>query len=123
MISGIRKYSVGFTLSHQDLQQLQGEDGELTNSVLDNINTPIVFRVGEPDAKKLQDGFSGFDHTDLQNLGRVEAIARIEQPQYDCSLDTISLNDEIVEANKELIMELSRLQYAAQRENVEVDLG
>jgi hypothetical protein len=122
MISGIRKYSVGLTLSHQDLQQLQREDGELSNSVLGNINTRIVFRVGEPDAKKLQDGFSGFDHTDLQNLGRGEAIVRIEQPQYDCSLDTIPLSDEVNEDYKELIMELSRLRYAADRETVEAEL-
>jgi hypothetical protein len=122
MISGIRKYSVGLTLSHQDLQQLQREDGELANSVLGNINTRIVFRVGEPDAKKLQDGFSGFDHTDLQNLGRGEAIVRIEQPQYDCSLDTIPLDDEVDEGNKELIQELCRLRYAADRETVEADL-
>jgi hypothetical protein len=122
MISGIRKYSVGLTLSHQDLQQLQREDGELTNTVLGNINTRIAFRVGEPDAKKLQDGFSGFDHTDLQNLGRGEAIARIEQPQYDCSLDTIPLIDEVDEENKELIQELCRLRYAADRETVEADL-
>jgi hypothetical protein len=88
MLSGIRKYNVGLTLSHQDLQQLQREDSELLNSVLGNINNRVVFRVGEPDAKKLQDGFSDFDFNDLQNLGLGEAIIRIEQPQYDCSLDT-----------------------------------
>ena len=70
MISGVRKYNVGLILSHQDLQQLQREDGELLNSVLGNCNIRIVFRVGEPDAKRLQDGFTGFNHNDLQNLGR-----------------------------------------------------
>jgi hypothetical protein len=122
MLSGIRKYNVGLTLSHQDLQQLQREDGELLNSVLGNINTRIVFRVGEPDAKKLQDGFSGFDYTDLQNLGRGEAIVRIEQPQFDCSLDTIPLEavpEEQVELSNATVINHTREQYTIPREEVE----
>lgn len=122
MLSGIRKYNVGLTLSHQDLQQLQREDGELLNSVLGNITTRIVFRVGEPDAKKLQDGFSGFDFTDLQNLGRGEAVVRIEQPQYDCSLETIPLEDvstEQKETNKEAVITNTRKQYSASKAEVE----
>jgi len=122
MLSGIRKYNVGLTLSHQDLQQLQREDGELLNSVLGNINTRIVFRVGEPDAKKLQDGFSGFDYADLQNLGRGEAVIRIEQPQFDCSLDTIALetvSEEQKELNKTAVIALARKQYATPKDAVE----
>lgn len=125
MISGIRKYNVGLILSHQDLQQLQREDGELLNSVLGNINTRIVFRVGEPDAKKLQDGFSGFDHKDLQNLGKGEAIIRIEQPQYDCSLDTIPLEDvnmSTAQDSKDAIIEHCRMEYAELRVVVEQSL-
>lgn len=122
MLSGIRKYSVGLTLSHQDLQQLQREDGELLNSVLGNINTRIVFRVGEPDAKKLQDGFSGFDYTDLQNLGRGEAVIRIEQPQFDCSLDTIPLESVPAaqgESNKAAVIKYAREHYARSKDEVE----
>jgi len=122
MLSGIRKYNVGLTLSHQDLQQLQREDGELLNSVLGNINTRIVFRVGEPDAKKLQDGFSGFDHTDLQNLGRGEAVVRIEQPQFDCSLDTIALqpvSEDQKELNKTAVVDHTRNKYATTKAEVE----
>ncbi|MCW3111476.1 MAG: hypothetical protein JWQ09_5982 [Segetibacter sp.] len=125
MISGIRKYNVGLTLSHQDLQQLQREDGELLNSVLGNCNTKVVFRVGEPDAKKLQDGFSGFDYTDLQNLGKGEAIVRIEQPQYDCSLDTIALKAvEPTESqnNKDAIVANCRNKYAVPRVVIEASL-
>lgn len=125
MISGIRKYNVGLILSHQDLQQLQREDGELLNSVLGNINTRISFRVGEPDAKKLQEGFSEFDQTDLQNLGRGEAIIRIQQPQYDCSLDTVPLHEVDPaqrEFTREAILTQSRAQYAAARDIVEAAL-
>ncbi len=122
MLSGIRKYNVGLTVSHQDLQQLQREDGELLNSVLGNVNTRIVFRVGEPDAKKLQEGFSGFDYTDLQNLGRGEAVIRIEQPQYDCSLNTIPLQpipEHQKEANKEVVIATTRKLYTKSKEQVE----
>ena len=125
MISGIRKYNVGLTLSHQDLQQLQREDGELLNSVLGNINTRIVFRVGEPDAKRLQDGFSGFDYTDLQNLGKGEAIIRIEQPQYDCSLETVPLKDiDSTESqdNEQAVIKYCRAQYAVPRAIIEETL-
>ena len=109
-------------LSHQDLQQLQREDSELLNSVLGNINIRIVFRVGEPDAKKLQDGFADFDFTDLQNLGRGEAIIRIEQPQFDCSLDTFPLKETTEEQrqnNIESVVAYSRQQYASPREEIE----
>ena len=125
MISGIRKYSVGLTLSHQDLQQLQREDGELVNSVLGNINTRIVFRVGEPDAKRLQDGFSGFDYSDLQNLGKGEAIIRIEQPQYDCSLETVPLKDtDTTESqnNEQAVIKYCRTHYAVPRAIIEQSL-
>jgi Type IV secretion-system coupling protein DNA-binding domain len=122
MLSGIRKYNVGLTLSHQDLQQLQREDSELLNSVLGNINNRIVFRVGEPDAKKLQDGFSDFDFIDLQNLGRGEAIIRIEQPQFDCSLDTLplkSIETEARQQNIESVLAYTRKRYATSKAEVE----
>ena len=122
MIGGIRKYNVGLILAHQDLQQLQREDGELLNSVLGNCYTRIVFRVGEPDAKKLHDGFSGFNEADVQNLAKGEAVMRIEQPQYDCSLDTVRAADVDVEhaANiTEHVIAIARNKYATPRNTVE----
>lgn len=122
MLSGIRKYHVGLTLSHQDLQQLQREDTELLNSVLSNTNNRVVFRVGEPDAKSLQDSFGHFDFTDLQNLGRGEAIIRIEQPQYDCSLITLPLPfvaKEERDKKIESVIAFSRQKYATPKLEVE----
>ncbi len=122
MFSGVRKYSVGLTVSHQDLQQLQREDGELFNSVLGNISNRIVFRVGEPDAKKLQDSFTNFTYIDLQNLGRGQAIVRIEQPQYDSSLETYPL-PRISEKEKigkiERVTQHSRETYAKRKQYIE----
>lgn len=122
MISGIRKYSVGLTLSHQDLQQLQREDTELLNSVLGNIHNRIVFRVGDLDAKKLEAGFADFDATDLQSLGRGEAILRIEQPKYDCSIQTLPLKEKepgVWQQNSKAVIDHSRENYAMPRAEVE----
>ena len=122
MLSGIRKYNVGLTLSHQDLQQLQREDGELLNSVLSNINNRVVFRVGEPDAKKLKDGFEHFDVLDFQNLSRGEAIFRIEQPQFDCSLDTflpIKVTDEVKNEILQQVIISTRQKYATPKIEIE----
>lgn len=126
MLSGVRKYNTGLVLSHQDLQQLQREDGELLNSVLGNVYTRIVFRVGEPDARKLKDGFTSFDVADLQNLGRGEAVVRIEQPQYDCSLDTVQLpavSKEVKEERLQAVVAHSRSEYAQERSTVEAVLA
>lgn len=125
MLSGVRKYNVGLILAHQDLQQLQHADTELLNSVVTNTYNRIVFRVGEPDAKNLQEGFMHFDFSDLQNLGIGEAIIRIEQPQFDCSLDTFPLEDISKEnENKKLklITANTRANFATPRENVEMQL-
>ena len=50
--------------------------------------TRVCFRLGDFDAKKLEDGFSAFDAKDLQNLGVGEAIARIERMEFDFNLRT-----------------------------------
>jgi hypothetical protein len=126
MLAGIRKYRVGLTISHQDLHQLQHEDSELLNSVLGNISNRIVFRVGEPDAKRLQDGFSHFTFSDFQNLGKGEAIVRIEQPQYDCSLDTFPLpqvSDEEKRQAVEYIQKYSQNLYGTKRTEIEILRG
>lgn len=125
MLSGVRKYSVGLILSHQDLQQIQREDAELLNSVLGNIYTRIVFRVGEPDARKLQDGFTDFDYTEMQNLGVGEALIRIEQPRYNTTFDTEPLKPVDLQTRREnlqLTQEYSRRNYSQPKEKIEKEL-
>ncbi len=126
MLSGVRKYNVGLILSHQNIQQLQHEGSDLLDSVLGNTYIRIVFRVGEADAKKLKDGFTGFDVSDLQNLGRGEAVIRIEQPQFDCSVDTIALQAiEQGERDRRIqsIITQSREKYGKTRQEVEAMLA
>lgn len=122
MLSGVRKYEVGLILAHQDINQLQKEDADILPTVLNHATTRIVFRTGEQDAKKLSDGFQSFDARDIQNLAKGEAIIRIEQPQYDCSLDTIPLSPMSVEEKLHIISAIqtqSRAAYAIRKEEVD----
>jgi len=123
LLSGARKYHVGLILAHQDMQQLQRHDSELTNSIIANAGARICFRVGEGDARKLAEGFSGFEPQDLQNLGVGQAVVRLERPEYDCSLDTAPLaNDEQDNAAKTAVLAHSRSRYGTPRQVVEEQL-
>lgn len=86
ILAGTRKYGLGLILAHQELRQLGARDGEVLHSVLANPGTRVCFRVGDDDARRLADGFASFDAMDLQNLGRGEAIVRLDQAQHDFNL-------------------------------------
>ncbi len=123
ILSGARKYNLGLILAHQDMAQLYKYDTELASSVVSNAGTRICFRIGDTDAKRFADGFSFFEANDLQNLNTGEAIARIDRPEYDFSLNTAPLRlstttDEIQEG----ILTHSRLTYGTPKTEVETRL-
>jgi len=125
ILSGARKYHLGLILAHQDMMQLQRYDTELASSVVVNAGTRICFRLGDTDAKRFASGFSYFDAEDLENLHTGEAIARIEQPNFDFSLTTIPLPElktDIAEATTQAVIAKSREQNATTREIVEKSL-
>lgn len=125
ILSSVRKYRLGLTLAHQELRQLLSRDDDVTSAVLSNPYTRICFRLGDFDAKKLEDGFSFFEARDLQNLGIGEAICRVERAEYDFNLKTLPRPEgESVEAEqrRERIIQLSREKYATKRETVEVEM-
>ena len=76
ILSGARKYHMALILAHQELRQLEGKDADVAASVISNPYTRICFRLGDSDAKRLQQGFSHFDGQELQSLGIGEAIAQ-----------------------------------------------
>lgn len=119
ILSGARKYSLGLVLAHQDLAQLIKNDSELASSVLANAGTRICFRLSDTDAKRLAEGFSHFESTDLQNLGVGEAIARIGRPDNDFNLETIPFNTQSANENYQKVIDSSRQQYASTRTKVE----
>lgn len=117
ILSGTRKYNFGLVLAHQTLTQIP--DSELTDLVL-AAGTRICFRLTETDAKKLSPGFAAFEPADLQNLATGEAIARIETPEQDFSLQTIPLQPpDIATEVQEQIIAYSRSRYGTHRQEVE----
>jgi hypothetical protein len=92
LLSGVRKYRLGLTLAHQDLEQLGSGGAELLSSVFANAATRVVFRVGDQDARKLEGGFSFFEASDLLRLGVGEAIARVDRADFDFNVKTRTLS-------------------------------
>jgi hypothetical protein len=124
ILSGARKYRLGLVLAHQELRQLE-RDREVASAVLSNPYTRVVFRVGDDDARKLENGFSSFTARDLQNLGTGEAVARIERSDCDFNL-SIPLPEEPdpnqAEARRAEVVAASRSRYATPRAEIEVVL-
>ncbi len=122
ILSGARKYNLGLVLAHQELHQLSNRDSDVASAVIANPFTRVCFRLGDFDAKKLEDGFSFFKAKDLQNLSVGEAIVRMERAEYDFNLKTVPLPalDACIAADRrERIVASSRERYAAPRESVE----
>jgi hypothetical protein len=122
ILSGARKYHLGLILAHQDMQQLVKQDLELASSVVSNAGTRICFRLGDTDAKRFESGFSFFDSQDLQNLDTGEAIARVERPEYDFTIDTIpilELDAAKAEGVRNVVIAKSRERYGTPKKEIE----
>jgi hypothetical protein len=91
ILSGARKYSVGLILAHQDMQQVAKYDAEVATSIITNAGTRICFRLGDTDAKRLQDGFSAFSVEDLQRLPIGDAIVRVNSYDNDFNISIHAL--------------------------------
>jgi predicted DNA-binding transcriptional regulator AlpA len=122
ILSGARKYNLGLVLAHQELHQLSNRDGDIASAVISNPYTRVCFRLGDFDAKKLEDGFSFFKAKDLQNLSVGEAIVRMERAEYDFNLKTVPMSPvepSLAASRRETIVTSSRERYARSREEVE----
>jgi len=112
ILSGARKYALGLILSHQDMQQVIKYDTEIASSVLANAGVRVYFRLGDSDAKRLEDGFSSFTAHDLQNLATGEAIARVNTTDADFNLSVIAFKAESDENYTSEIITSSRNKYS-----------
>lgn len=122
ILTGARKYRLGLVLAHQDLRQLASRNQEVLDAVITNPYTRVCFRVGDQDARTLEDGFASFDRKDLQNLGTGQAILRVERGEYDFNLDTPpapSVDKAQAKSTREQVIAASRRKYARSREEVE----
>lgn len=114
LLTGARKYRVGLVLAHQELRQLWNQERDVAGAVLANAATRICFRVGDDDAKKLEDGFTAFSARDLQNLGVGQAVCRVERAEWDFSLDTPllpAISGDTARARRDAVAEMSRERY------------
>ena len=123
ILSGARKYGLGIFLAHQELAQI--DDYQILNAVLSNPNIRICFKLGDADAKRLQDGFAHFESKDLQSLGIGSAIMRVGSSNDDFNITTFPLpeiDDQKARINKTRIIENTRSQYCQLKDKVERDL-
>jgi hypothetical protein len=119
ILTGLRKYRIGFTLSHQHLHQLQS-DPKVASAVMTEPCTRIVLRVGDDDAKRLGECFTSFDAKSLTRLEQFHAIVRVERNDFDFNLAL--RKPELVEggtSRKTEIIAASRAKYATPRQEVE----
>jgi hypothetical protein len=123
ILTGARKYRFGLTLAHQELRQLQ-RDSEVGSAVLSNPYTRVVFRVGDADARSLEHGFSSFVARDLQNLGKGEAILRVERSDFDFNLSVGApsiLSPQESALRRQDVVTASRKNYGKARSLLEVE--
>ena len=121
ILTGARKYRLGFTLAHQNLHQLE-DDANVASAVMTQPCTRIVLRVGDDDARKLGDGFESFDAKSLTRLGKFHAIVRVEQNDFDFNIALRKPELSEGEERKAAVIAASRARYATSRAKVESDL-
>ena len=124
ILTGARKYRLGLILAHQELRQLE-RDREVASAVLSNPYTRVVFRVGDADARALENGFSFFEARNFQNLETGQAICRVEKADNDFNL-SISFPETVdpaaADATRQVVIAASRARYATPRAEVEAAL-
>ncbi len=75
ILSECRKYKLGLFLTHQYLEQM---DGDTLSAIFGNVATLVAFRVGTHDAPKLVKEFQPyFDADDLLNHGQYEFCIKL----------------------------------------------
>lgn len=120
MLSGVRKYGIGLILAHQDISQIHHLPTQ--NSILSNPFIRIYFRLGDSDAKRIEQGLSYFEANDLTKLGRGEAIVRLGGSENDCNINTHKLSEVQNEDIRDTIIQNNHLNYAKKRADVECDI-
>jgi len=125
ILSEARKYRIGLTLAHHNLQQLQ-RNPEVASAVMAHPFTRIVFKVGDDDAKKIAEGFSYFEAKDLRNLEAGQAVARVDRSDFDFNLSVplpASLDATATAARRQEVITVSRKKYSTARAEIEAMLA
>jgi len=72
LLSEARKYGLGLTLAHQHLSQAENSVSE---AILGNVGSQVIFRVGANDAPGFERQLPPFSALDLQNQPNHRAVA------------------------------------------------
>lgn len=82
MLSEARKFGLRLTLANQTLAQLRAGSGrqDLLETVLGNVGNVILFRLGVPDADRLQLFTEPYTRQEMQELPNFYALARLLTP-------------------------------------------
>lgn len=123
ILSEARKYRLNLILAHQYISQLtEGGSHKVKNAIFGNVGTVINFRVGTQDAQELNKEFAPvFSPRDLVSLDRTEIIlklsvkGKISQP---FKANTIPPVFDKLNGYYDILVELSRQNYASKRETV-----
>ena len=143
--SGTGKSTLLFNLIRQDIENGEGvavldPHGDLVDRILGIIpaarmedvvlvdpsdeqfpvgfNTRVVFHVGDDDAKKLAEGFSHFEASDLRNLETFQSIIRVERSDYDFNVAVRPferLDADQTAVRREKVITCSRRKYGTPR--------
>ncbi|MCX6725981.1 MAG: type IV secretion system DNA-binding domain-containing protein [Candidatus Shapirobacteria bacterium] len=128
ILSEARKYHLNLTVANQFIGQM---DDEIKNAVFGNIGTLMAFRVGVNDASYLQREFQPvFAEDDLLNIERFHLYVKTivnNEPVPAFSMDVTKDMEAMKKVSNpqvaQMIKELSRLKYGADRELVETAIS
>jgi hypothetical protein len=124
ILTNARKYRIGLTLAHHELQQLERSQ-DVASAVMSHPFTRIVFRVGDNDARKLAESFASFEAKDLRNLETGQAVCRVERSDYDFNLSIplpVEPDKDEAAARRQKVITVSRNRYGTARADVETVL-
>ncbi len=85
ILSGARKYGMGLILAHQGMAQIEQANGAVADALTTNAHIRACFRLGDRDAKRMAEGFSNFEASDLVSLPIGRAIGRVGGADQDFS--------------------------------------
>ncbi len=123
ILSEARKYNLNLIIAHQYIEQMEEE---VRDAVFGNVGTTVTFRVGPFDAEVLETVFTPeFLAEDIVNLGLRQIylslmIDGIGSRPF--SATTIPPIEAPARTFKQEVIEASRQQYGAQRDEIEVSV-
>jgi hypothetical protein len=132
LVAEARKFNIGFTLAHQNLEQLRefrtftgAHEQRLVNAIVGNVANTIVFSVGTFDAATLSRHLD-VSERDILRIGRYQALAKILVEGHDTAAFTLHV-DEAVQRdsprNVETIERNMRRSYWLKLKDVTADIA